>query len=567
MATRRDFLKSAIVLGAFTSLAACHRRLIRPPSCEHFDHSHSSFVADAHCHIFNATDLQVSGFINETQLKISDTALVAKFAQLVQSIGWHLAPSAQEEINWLQALNSKDGARPTLAAGVSSLASRGGPPLDATIQDMGTNSDARYTEFWKDADTQDRATTRAFLERVMMRQGRFGVTSSGMSTAKFLTSLQSAEGLREVVLGEQSLVQSGISAVITFLKAFFRFRTENAWTMLQMYGCDSRPGIDMICPAMVDFDIWIGDVSVDQGRTESHIDKQLELMKQISLATRGRVQPLAPFNPLRAACDGGDVYLAKARKAVEEYGCIGFKLYPPMGFRATGNDEISTPLPKCPLENHGPVSRKMIDQVLTDFFVQCEEMDVPILAHTSQSNGPDDEAESMADPMYWARLLELQATRGSGKLRISLGHMGGDHDLDKPCNWRKEIACMMARYPGQVFADLSYYQHMLGSNSTRTSLAKQMQMLKEGTVWPHVMYGSDWDMLGIEPGASHYLTMFNQFLVEDLELSPEQMHAILGENAKVFFGLRPGDQSAERLKKFHGASVVLPFQRDKAVTG
>ena len=57
-------------------------------------------------------------------------------------------------------------------------------------------------------------------------------------------------------------------------------------------------------------------------------------------------------------------------------------------------------------------------------------------------------------------------------------------------------------------------------------------------------------------------------IVETLRpLSPEQMHAILGENAKVFFGLRPGDQSAERLKKFHGTSVALPFQRDKAATG
>lgn len=560
MQSRRDFLKSALSLAAWVSLGGCERRLVKPPVCVHFEQPHASFVADAHCHIFNASDLQVAGFINDTVLKAPDTSPLALIGDLIQDIGWQLAPSASEELKWLRSRGNKAGTLPTLAPGMRSLASQGGPPLDATIQGMGANSDERYAQFWQEAAKRDPGRVDQVMRQVISSRGPAGLASAAQSRM-MLSSLQSPDGLREQMLLEQSPASQG-PAFLTFLKAFFRFRTENAWSMLQMYGCDSDPGVDMICPAMVDFDIWLGDVSVDDGRTKSHMDMQLEVMKEISLATQGRVQPMAAFNPLRAACDGGQGYLKTARASIEQYGCMAFKMYPPMGFRATDNAAVAGPLPKCPPSSAAQVDRNMLDKVLGDFFDMCADMSVPVMAHASESNGAGANTAAMAAPTFWRDLLGGHAEtflQGNSKLRINLGHMGGDHDADKESVWREQIAKMMTDFPGRVFADLSYYEHILGDTQTRSQLAAHMEMIGNDGVWQHVMYGSDWDMLGAVPGADRYLTSFNRFLVDDLRLNAEQVTAILGENAKTFYALKPGEQGALRLQQFHGTAVKLPF--------
>jgi predicted TIM-barrel fold metal-dependent hydrolase len=561
MQSRRDFLKSALSLAAVAALGGCQRRLVKPPVCAHFEQPHAGFVADAHCHIFNASDLQVGGFINQTQLKVPDTSPLNLIGDLIQELGWQLAPCADEELKWLRRAGNKEGTRPVLVAGQRSLAAQGGPPLDATIQDMGTNSDERYAEFWREVSRRDPARMQEFTRQVSALRLRSGFVAAGVEPRMLISTLQTAEGVRQQMLLEQRFARADSFNVITFLKPFFRFRTENAWSMLQMYGCDSQPGVDMICPAMVDFDLWLGDATVDDGRTHSHMDTQLAVMREIALATQGRVQGMAAFNPLRAACDGGD-YLGGALAAIEQSGCIAFKMYPPMGFQATGNVNAPGELPACPPRHAGLITRPRLDQVLGDFFDMCADKDIPVMAHASESNGAGPGTAEMANPAFWADLLGGHAEaflQGTSRLRISLGHMGGDHDIDKPSAWREQVAAMMTRFPGQVFADLSYYEHILGDAPTREALAGQMTMIDKDGVWQHVMYGSDWDMLGSVPGAERYVTAFNRFALDDLHLSEEQARAILGENAKSFYGLTPGGAGARRLEKFHGSKVKLPF--------
>jgi predicted TIM-barrel fold metal-dependent hydrolase len=549
MQNRRTFLKSVMSITAATFVSGCHRRLIRPPQCPHFDQPDDQLVVDAHCHIFNASDLQVAGFINQVKLKLPDVTILGAMGHLVQQYGWAYAPDANEELRWLR---KRIGSREIYP--VSSGPS-GDIALSATIHGMGRNTDERFAQFWRDISALRSTRVDEFVSRLAKHRSSQLLQSRATTGAEVLNQLQSVEGTHDLIRDERRYSGSGV-AIISFLKTFFRFRTENAWTMLQTYGCDSDPGVDLLCPAMVDFDLWLGNAELDNGRTRSHVDKQLEVMREISLATQGRVHAMAPFNPLRAACDGGEGYLQQARDAIEKFGCIGFKLYPPMGFSPADNTSVSSiPVPRCPTSSKKLVDRQRLDAILGSFFEQCGSMNVPVMAHTSPSNAAVANSEKLADPKYWEKLMGGHAEAfvlGASNVRICLGHMGGDRHADKPSEWREHIAAMIKAFPSNVYADLSYYEHVLGSPSTRENLAKQLQVLKQEQVWQNVMYGSDWSMLAAQPRSYAYLNAFSKFLALELQLDKHKSAAILGGTAKSFFGLHHGQPGAERMKRFHG---------------
>lgn len=560
MYSRRKFLKSGVALGALALAGGCRGRLVKPPSCPQYARPDGQVVIDAHCHIFNGSDLQIAGFVNQVGLRQPDLSPVNLIGDIVQALAWELAPTADEELRWLRSRDKGDG----LGTG-SQVGSLLAPhPLSATLRGVGKDSDMRFVEFWQRLDAFDAgAAARKGLLRAndaevrvdeFFRRLEQGTprTSAEKSARSLRQQLQSADGITEALRAEEA-GDGRVSAIISFLKTFFRFRIENAWTMLQAYGCDSKTGVDLLCPAMVDFDLWLGDANSNRGRTRSPIDRQMAVMREIALATQGRVHAMAPFNPLRAACDPDDGYI---RRAVEEYGCIAFKVYPPMGFSATGNAQITQPtLKQCP-GNRPVATRPQLDAILHDFYSRCAELDVPVMAHTSDSNEAYSGAGKLAAPRFWEDLLgsygrEMDA--GRSRLRINLGHMGGDHEAGKPNDWREQVATAMARFPGQVYTDLSYYEHMMGSADVRRRLAQQMQMVKRDGVWQHVMYGSDWSMLAAQPRWRHYIDDFASFLDKDLQVDAPMRAAIMGGTALTFYGLRDGQPTMERLRKFHDA--------------
>jgi predicted TIM-barrel fold metal-dependent hydrolase len=560
MYSRRRFLKSGVALGALAIAGGCRGRLVKPPSCPQYARPDGQVVIDAHCHIFNGSDLQIAGFVNQVGLRQPDLSPLNLIGDIIQALAWELAPTADEELRWLRSRDQGDGLG--TGSGEGSLVAP--HPLSATLRSVRKDSDMRFVEFWQRLDAFDAgAATRKGLLRANDAEARVDEffrrleqgtprTSADKSARSLRQQLQSPDGVIAALRAEEA-GDGRVSAIISFLKTFFRFRIENAWTMLQAYGCDSKTSVDLLCPAMVDFDLWIGDANSNRGRTRSPIDRQMAVMREIALATQGRVHAMAPFNPLRAACDPDTGYI---RRAVEEYGCIAFKVYPPMGFRATGNAQITQPaLKQCP--GSRPVAtRPQLDAILHDFYSRCAEIGVPVMAHTSDSNEAYSGSGKLAGPRFWEDVLgsygrEMAAGRSS--LRINLGHMGGDHKADEPNDWREQVATAMERFPGQVYTDLSYYEHMMGSADVRRRLAEQMQMVKREFVWPHVMYGSDWSMLAAQPRWRHYIDDFASFLDSDLKLDAPQRAAIMGETALTFYGLREGQPTMERLHKFHDA--------------
>ncbi|MFZ5638667.1 MAG: amidohydrolase family protein [Pseudomonadota bacterium] len=559
MYDRRRFVQSALALGALAFVGGCRGRLVRPPDCPQYQRPDGRIVIDAHCHIFNGSDLQVAGFVNQVGLGQPDLSPLNLIGDIVQTLAWSLAPTADEELRWLRRRRGGDpqGTRPDTKA-LGSVPH----PLSATLLDMGPDSDERYVEFWRRLHAFDDGAAKrsgllraddaparvdAFFRSLESDKSRAGVRNSAVPLR---LQLQSRAGV-EQALREEEAGDGRVSAIVSFLKTFFRFRTENAWTMMQTYGCDSGAGLDLLCPAMVDFDLWLGDADRNRGRTRSPIEDQLKVMSEIALATQGRVQAMAPFNPLRAACDPDAGYL---RRAIETYGCIAFKVYPPMGFRATDNAQVAQPaLKQCP-GNRPVATRPQLDRILHDFFSHCAEQGIPVMAHASDSNAAYAGAGALAAPKFWEDLLgsygrEFAADRT--KLRINLGHMGGDHSTSAPNAWRERVAEAMLRFPGQVYADLSYYEHMMGDADVRRALARQMQMIKRDGVWQHTMYGSDWSMLAAQPRWRRYIDDFAGFIERDLGLDAPQRAALMGDTARTFYGLRDGEPNMERLRRFH----------------
>ena len=559
MWTRRKFLSSAASAGIAGALQGCAPGMIKPPSCaSHFGSNNPLKVIDVHCHIFNASDLQVGDFLSKVVASELNSEALSIIGQFVQDIGWSFAPSAAEELAWL----GRRRTNPDLVLRALAPTARFGklPATTAQLPDItGGDSQSRFEAFYqtfqKQRPEQFKNFTRSYAEQAQVFQTRRAATAgairglSALEPTSVQRSLESPRNL-ETMIEYESMGE--MPPILSFVKAFFRYRTENAWLALQTYGCDSTLGVDLITPAMVDFDLWLGSPSKDQGRTKSHLEDQLKLASEIARATAGRVHQFTPFNPRRAACDS--TYFDLCTQAIDSYGCIGFKLYPPMGFSPWNNREIlGGGELACP---KGTVSGADLDKALENFYEFCASRSLPIMAHTSPSNGPSQTAKLLGSPDHWALAFKQfpQYFDDSGsKIRFSLGHFGGDHDVSTQPggNWTPEFAAQLEAHP-YIFADLAYYARILQGPSGQAMVSAVLeQYLKRSPYSDRVMYGSDWIMLGIEPNYQNYLTEMSKFLSGPMNLSIETQDKILGLNARKFLGLEINDPNRRRLEEFH----------------
>src|SRR5262249_41520522 len=108
----------------------------------------------------------------------------------------------------------------------------------------------------------------------------------------------------------------------------------------KLKGLFGDPGdrLRLLTPATLDFDHWLRN-DLDHPTPPAH---QADLMSLISLVqdpTKFAVHGLIGFDPWRYL-DYPKAGLTVVEKAIAEQGSVGVKIYPPMGFRALGNDQI-----------------------------------------------------------------------------------------------------------------------------------------------------------------------------------------------------------------------------------
>lgn len=498
-------------------------------------------VIDAHTHVFNATDLPIRNFVTRVVARDSGfESLANAVGGVLQFLGWNGAPDARDEQRRLRSLRGCDG--------------------DAT------NSGLRSLR--QDAYEQARSELQAAAREDLRSRGGSARTLMSLDPASLSDAEAALRGIQELPetfeeyagegSGSESLVvtRTTVRSAIAFLVEMFQYRTTSVFNYLRIYNEDDVTPVDLITPALVDYDWWIS-----RGKpTRSLLPEQVRLMGDIAETTAGRSHMLVPFCPFRQVmADLGDDRagfspLALVREAVEEQGALGVKLYPPMGFAPYGNASLDLWSDK-PLARpaHEPDFGRRLDDALGSLYDYCQREGVPVMAHSSPSNAAHEDYLELVGPHYFQQLSSAFPS-----LRVNLGHFGGHgsgggFDLDAWLDY-------LSHGVGTRFADASYFANLEDAPVALRALMERLFTHEDGRLVSSIVYGSDWKMLLAESSSRRYLTDFRR-LVEDIEQQSggRLRDRFLGVNASAYYGLgQPKTRS--RLSEFYrGRSMAQPY--------
>ncbi|HZX85322.1 MAG TPA: amidohydrolase family protein, partial [Reyranella sp.] len=347
---------------------------------------------------------------------------------------------------------------------------------------------------------------------------------------------------------------SEISQLLKWFSAFKEYRRQRIMAWSKFIG---TTGPQFVMPAIIDFGYSLRGVNY----TEVPVPQQVQLMGELARRQDAGllVHGYVPFNPIRFVKDQADATGA-IFDAVDNQGFIGIKLYPPMGFQASGNDKISMHFFDIG-EDRNTLGRR-IDGALNWIYDYCLKHDVTIMAHTAPSNTPHgnpydglgggrDDWSRRPDPKYWDAVLSA----GRQNLRVLFAHFGGAYTVSKNRAWVDSIVGLMMKYPN-VYGDFSYYDLVLDNTqdqrAERRELRNYLQTLdaaKRQKLQQRLVFGSDWEMLDLVVDTQHYTRNMLGFLAESLGGRAEDYAAC---NALRMIGLDdPNSKTSQRLLRFH----------------
>ncbi|HZV19995.1 MAG TPA: amidohydrolase family protein, partial [Hyphomicrobiales bacterium] len=538
---RRTFLKALLQLpaGGYLLCRPLSRVLANPVSKRRF--------VDLHCHFFNAADLPVRGFLERVvladyaagQARAAQTGigigvwrgLVAKLTDLMLR---QRAPTPKKELDFLRATAGTAGASRQMIRGlVHKNAPESYPSKEILAEVLGSAQQAQRPS----------AESVAPLERAVPR-----APGGGSDTDEFADFVrQEMRGVQEFTPAEKlrGLEAPGPSAAApqapasaqsiaafiasgrSFFSRYFQwaglltdYRANIAERYRKLYDPENTR-VALVTPALIDFNFWLNDQS------PAPLREQIEVMSLLSLRLPFPMHGFVPFDPLREVrrLPGEDSSLRIVKDAIRRHGFLGVKLYSPMGFRPAKNAELGFPFPA---PAGGKELGKRLDDALDGLYAWCEREQVPILAHStdSQSAGPD--FASRAEPKFWLSVLEKYP-----RLRVNLAHFGNFNQAFAGANgsdpeshyektWEYEIGeFIRGRHFRNVYADISYFYWVLdGKAETQKTLAVKRMFAKYLESDPnveHLLFGTDWNMTGKAQNLDGYVDNVEAFF-KDLGL-------------------------------------------------
>ncbi len=560
MITRRDTLFLALAGGSSLVFPGCSGSKPDYP-----DIPVSGGAIDIHCHLFNGTDLPVTRFLTQVVLSEHETRLdaVVTHATVVD---------------------------PTIAERLIELLTRG------LLRD--TPNAVQETEFLqRRASKMVSGTLPGARQQVIERTAAFlegsagdGVVAHSDGDGTLRQQILDAAGMsRDAVapttsqeytdIAEQAVTSNtGIGLLARWVALFFRYRHELADELAEATRANGREP-RMLVPLMVDYAHWLGEDTAPG----SSLTEQVVVFDHIARRRNETpVHGMVGYDPLRAVFfRRGTPYagfssvpfdpVALARSALTDHGFVGLKLYPPMGFRPIGNTD-GQGYPRLVVERLGGTGGlgSALDAAMAEAFDLCTDLDAAILTHARYSIGAGPDYAARADPAFWVRVLKQPQWRG---LRVCLAHMGyfrqwtgsstAGADPDRR-TWEWTAGRHIKENPdGNLYVDISYLTEVLSSGAAeRRRIASSLrQWIDEcDPDVGHVLYGTDWTMVGREPDFPRYTSEIAAFLSDDCGLDEAQLDRIMMGNAVRFLGLLPGDKTRLRLESFyeqHG----LPLSR------
>lgn len=594
---RREILQGSVAAAATAAFwpAVSRGQSVAPPR-----------LIDVHCHIFNADDLPMVDFIEKSIIgatlrnqKIKP--FVPVIDVILQDMARRLRYAARNENRYLDAI----AADPSRIRAPAEIAAAEKEFLVRLLTEW-KNSNVRFP-------AGEKLTTKifakylpllaiGFLRREMFKKQYWvpiDMNVGGvLNNADFAFTMSAVESVGAAEFDPRYMAdqvyddpQGEISYSIKWAISFARYRRE---MLDELHRVNDRRAA-LVTPALVDFNKWL-DAADNVPMTA-----QVALMERLSREKRSdapHMHGFVAFDPLRQAMHEKQRAPAAAspravvEKAVMEQGFIGVKLYPPMGFRASGNAAAGDDFPcwvrfgkgspdydrRCAIRTNAPGALgnepgAILDQVMLDFFTWCAEHQVPVMAHTTNSNGAGPGYGARANPKYWTAILEKLPT-----LRVNFAHFGDFQEayddprddgvlnpkaLDKTWEW--EIGRMAAKHPEwAVFTDFSYFNEILGGDTRkRRQTLDCMRAFKTAFVDTdtRLMYGTDWSMLGREQAFAQRSTAFPTLVaafLQELDYGAAQRDNIFFRNAVRFLGLRAEDRAGGtrgRLERLYGADA------------
>jgi predicted TIM-barrel fold metal-dependent hydrolase len=460
-------------------------------------------VVDVHCHTFNGDDIPVRGFFQHVELH--DARLGSALASVLDSLVQGAAPDYATDLARVDAILGPSSALESAPAFEPQSQEQFEAEVDAALRDL-------------------QARSPATVERIGTLMAEAEADEPGAAGGE--------EGIGDTV----DAARRGIR----WAKMFARSRLDQAADLVRTFGDQ----VDLFTPLLVDLGTGLGD----QAKTSNR--EQMVLYEKISrLSMKGRLPGQGKahfhffigFDPLRElrARQVGDIEtpLDLVKTAVGTYGFVGVKVYPPMGWRPSGN------------EAWGPIDTTeaaMLDEIVIDLAEWCAADDVPITAHGNRSNyaDPHYEQAEYGSPAQWRKVLE----RCPG-LHLNLGHFGGASKNWTRTGWPWQIAQAMHDFPG-LRADVG--NHRIDDEALVEAYFAMLVAMRgdpsTAAVTERLMYGTDWFMEAIHPQPERFLESYRAAYDRHLG-DPAATARFMGGNALGFLGFDdPDNKNAVRLR-------------------
>lgn len=598
--SRRDLLKSAVVTAAASFLAGCWPLTRRPaPHVQIPPNAQSPLLTiDAHCHIFNGSDLEVKDFF--THIVWNEKGVLnpvsAAVGAMLEDLVWTGAPNGDEELRMIHKIeaSANEDARASLLKRHHDkryLAARNALLQTSALRSVSLSRTQRLAGPLNETKVASRDEVLAEMHERLQPKHRDTYVELRDNT---YSSIRAAARTSPSFSVSNANHQFSTAGALDYLLENFQYRYGAMQDYLSTYSDANTRSVDLMIASMVDYDWWIS-----QGRRPATtLPKQVQVMAEISVVSQGRVHGFAPFDPLRevaflagktpAASRWGapEVFssLHLVKDAIENQGCLGVKLYPPMGFAAYGNAGFDAafwkrdwlpswmvePIPSSEDNRLLPIGQR-IDDVLERLYSWCCENDVPIMAHSNSSNGAIQEFKDLADPKYWGNVLTHWPN-----LRISFGHLGGFSDKDnngKSSEYPSSFIGLMSDEQGKpgvhAYADAGYFSEVLAEDGTLKDriIAEYIRVSggKRSVLESRLMYGTDWNLLINVGDIKPYLSDFIKILDAANKATDGYASArFFGFNAVEWIGLRRGLPSRLRVENFYRRRG-LDFERNPPV--
>ncbi len=452
---------------------------------------------DIHCHLFNGDDLPVKGFTHRT--KLHNVVLADRLAWLADRLVQGVAPGYEADLARVDAL-------------LSALEG-----LEVSRANLVQSPEAFEAEV-------DRvmAELQAENPETLTRIG------AGLAAEEGEAAAGGPEGFRDVAAAARRGVR--------WVKLFSRSRLDLFADHMRTFGDE----LDLVTPLLVDLGTALGDAAVTTG------EQQMALFEKISRASmqgvlpggRAHVHPFVGFDPLRElrARRTGAIErpLEAVQKAVVRYGFVGVKVYPPMGWRPSGNTART---------GLSEEAARQLDGIVDDFAAWCEAEEVPITAHCNRSNHAHPDYQGFGSPDEWLPVLEAHPG-----LHLNLGHFGGAEPRVPDDRWPWQIAEATARFE-HLYADVGnhrVYDRRI-TNPYLDLLASMFADAATSTMATRIMYGSDWYMVALHPHSEQFLQTYRNLFEE--RFGGELTADFMGGNALRFLGFDdPANRNAKRLR-------------------